>query len=197
MLKMHAVLDGKMNGMTFQECKDCDIGYTFGGFSFTCNIHGEEKDVPIDWDSWVANVQKDGTLILHEGEKTWFGGDEKPDDIYDEQYKKDGYSRSDLTAELLSKTTDIVEFTFDYDILDEFVSTDYLHIVSLSFEDETGIYSVDGDVLSRFNNMEPFISIKAEGDIGSYDEFDGNYPDESDLSYKQNMQFSEEEELPF
>lgn len=197
MLKMHAVLDGKINGMTFQECQDCDLGYTFGGFSFTCNINGKERDVPIDWDSWIANVQEDGTLLLSEGEKTWFGGDEEPDNIYDEQYKEDGYSRSDLTAELLSKMTDIVEFSFDYDILDEYVDTDYLHIVSLSFEDEYGIYPVDGDVLNRFNDLDPFTPVKAEGDLGSYDEFDGNYPDESDLGYQQSMCIGEEEELPF
>lgn len=197
MLKMHMSLDGQINGMNFKECHDNNVGFSLGGFSFLCDINGEEKDVPVDWDCYVANVQFDNTLLVTMGEKTWFGGNGELDDVYDEEYKRNGIVKSDLTAKLLASTSEITDFSFDYDIQDEYVGTDYLHIVALAFEDETGVYNVDSDVLNKFNGMDPFVPIKAEGDLGSYDEFDGNYPDESDLSYQQSMYIEEEEELPF
>lgn len=41
-------------------------------------------------------------------------------------------------------------------------------------------------------------SIRAEGDLQSYDIFDGNYPDEMDLEHQsQVILCDEEEEIPF
>ena len=58
-------------------------------------------------------------------------------------------------------------------------------IVSLSFEDENGIFYVKEDVLKEYNKaFDEYISDKAleeyraEGDLFSYDTFNGEYPEE-------------------
>lgn len=198
MLKMYATLDGKLNGMNFEEFKKSGQELYFGGFCFKCMINGEDKSVSFDWDSFIANTQEDGTLLLEEGTKTFFDGSEELDDVYDYEYERNGFSRDDITANVLAATTEIEEFTIDYDAKEKLSDDDYLHIISIVFEDETGYYFVSGEVLDRFNQMEIYEPIRAEGDLETYDEFDGNYPDESDLSYMiNNTKYEDMEELPF
>lgn len=43
-----------------------------------------------------------------------------------------------------------------------------------------------------------YLETMVYGDLGNYGTFDGDYPDESDLHYQQDMfPISEEEEIPF
>lgn len=151
MLKMNVILSGKINGMTFEKYRDSKQYLGFGGYCFKCMINGEDKSVCFDWNSFVANVQEDGTLLLEAGERTWFGGDEELDNIYDEEYKENGFSRSDLTAKVLASTTSIEEFVVDYDIDDE--KENYINLHSIIFFDETGSYEVSKDVLDKYNNL--------------------------------------------
>ena len=194
MLKMQAILDGKLNGMNFEEFKNSGQGLSFGGFCFTLNINGEDVDVNFDWDCFVANVQEDGTLLLEEGQSTLFGGNSELDDIYDEEYEEQGFSRADLTAQTLANTSEIREFTIDYDTDEEKNSGDYLHIVELKFSDGVSEYKVPGDILDKYNEMEPYENIRAYGDLGTYDACDGEYEVQQaeDESYEDML-----EELPF
>lgn len=199
MLKMYAELDGKLNGQTFAEYNQ---GLSFGGFCFRCMINGEDKSVNIDWPSFVGTLQNDGSLLLMEGEGSLLGKNGELDDVYDKEYEKEGFSREDLTAKLLSETTEIEEFVVDYETELGNPVDDYLHIRSVTFVDDIGAYAVSGEVLDRFNEMMPYEPIRAEGDLSCYDEFDGLYPDESDLvpaaSCSNQKEFEDyEEDLPF
>lgn len=196
MLKMYAELEGKLNGQSFKEYNQ---GLSFGGFCFRCMINGEDKSVNFDWDSCVGKFQDDGTFLLMEGEDAFLKSTEELDTIYDAEYEKEGFSRSDLTAKILAETSEIEEFVVDYDLEEDKSNDDFIHIQSITFVDDTGSYCVSGDVLDRFNGLEIYEPIRAEGDVNSYDEFIGDYPDESDLSYAMNCpEYDDmEEELPF
>lgn len=196
MLKMNAVIDGVMNGKPIKDFKVYKNGLTFGGFCFTCKINGENKDVNFDWDSYAGKIQKDGTLLLMEGEDGLFPGTGELDDIYDAEYEENGFLRSDLTAKLLSETTNIKEFCIDYDDASE---DDYFHIKSITFIDDIGSYSVSGDILDKFNGLTIYEEIQPVGDLGVYDKYDESlmdYPIEINTN-QNNDTFDIDEELPF
>jgi len=153
MLIMRAVIDGQINGMNFKDFEKTNQYLSFGSYCFKCQINGEYQSIPFDWDGFTGNIQKDGTLCLLAGNKTPFGETGILDDIYDEEYSDMGFTRKDITAELLSKTIEIEEFNIDYDA-DDNSANDYISLKEIVFNDGENEYSVSKNVLEQFNNLQ-------------------------------------------
>lgn len=122
----------------------------FGGYSVTTIVNGKELQVPFDWESCVANVQEDGTILIEAGESTSFGGKPELDNCYDEEYRNLGIKRVDLTAEVLAAATSIDEFVISCDSNEE----PEIELVSMEFLDDTGVYRVRDNVPGSFNFTE-------------------------------------------
>ena len=149
-LKMTAKIDIKAAGLSMEKYRMTNKGMSFGSYCFRCKINGEEKDISFDWDSYVANVEEDGTLLLQAGVSGFFSGPEELSDWYDEEYEEEGFSRFDITAEILANTSEIEKFVIDYD---DDKPGDYIRFMDITFEDSTGIYSVSKEVLSHYNKI--------------------------------------------
>lgn len=150
MMKMKAVLRGTIDGKSFAEYRDSNKGLSFGGYAVTTTVKGKELQVPFDWESFVANVQEDGTLLIEAGEPTCFGGEPELDSCYDDEYDELGIKRTDLTAKVLASATSIDEFVISCDSDEE----PELELVSMEFIDDTGTYRAGDNVPCSFNFAE-------------------------------------------
>lgn len=150
MIKMKALLRGKIDGKSFTEYGDSGKYLMFGGYAVTTVVNGKELQVPFDWESCVANIQDDETILVEAGETTCFGGAPVLYDCYDEKYRELGIERADLTAKVLAAATSIDEFTISCasDAEPEF------ELVSMEFIDDTGTYRVGDNVPCSFHFTE-------------------------------------------
>lgn len=199
MLKMRAKMEGIADGMSFKDYLNKGGFLSFGGYEFCCLVGGRCINIPFDWESHICNMNlpEDGSISLEEGTKTPLGGFPELDDIFDEEYKRLGIQREEITAKLLASAVEITEFGLDYDAED--ISKDYLHILELEFEDDTGVYKVDGEVLDRFNGMELLNELDVQGDLGTYDHFTEEYPEDVTKDFVEALEEIEldDERLPF
>jgi len=141
---------------------------SIGGFDFCIDGH----NVPFYWDAFTGS-EGDGVFRFYTGKGFMFN-DYELADYYDEQYKKMGFERADLSAEFLASVDHIEEFSVSFqDFLpfeDDFNDVDLgcfscnaipdatykLELVAISFKDmETEkVYDVDSRVLVAFNRGE-------------------------------------------
>lgn len=140
-----------------------ESNFASGGFEMEVPINGRTVSVPFDWDSYSASSNEDGSMTVTHGEKTVFSvcTEDELDDCHEEEWKKLGISREDLTAETLSKTTTIKEFYTEYYPMPEDLeptpkedNEDCLYLTELCFIDGDGKeYYVADSVLKETGNL--------------------------------------------
>lgn len=157
MVKMKALIEGKIGGVDFFQIKESGETLFFGPHCFTLPINGRDTDVLVDFNSYKATTNPDGTLLIEAGTKNSFNDGGLSID-FEEEYHDSGFGLEDLTASVLSEMTEIMHFGIESEREDE--ETDFIHILALSFEDETGKYDVNPEVLDRFNEMELYEEIR-------------------------------------
>ena len=143
MLKMYVLL----SGVDFKKYKETGYGLSFGGYCMDVKVKGKVHTINFDFDSFCAGVTEDGDLSLDAGEKTFFGGSAELSSDYDEEYKKAGFLRKDLTASVMSKATAISEFCIDYVGNEQEFKP--IFIKEMSFLDELGEYPVKEEVFKK------------------------------------------------
>ncbi len=119
----------------------------------------EGKSIPFDFSGIAFSIQQEGdTLIVpFRTGKTDFLTDYFLDDCYEDDYKAAGLRIQDITAEFLSKATDLSEFMVsmelkgtEYDPEDICRLGDFT-LKSLTFENADKRYPVPQETLARFN----------------------------------------------
>ena len=129
--------------------------FLFGAYSFICN--GQE--IPIDFSGTSATIEQDGEKILlsFETGRTPFLKDYFLDDIYEDVYQEAGLRIHDITAEFLSKATSITDFMILIEVDGKEMSPEEIcqqgsfKIKSLTFENDKSEFSVDENVIHKFN----------------------------------------------
>lgn len=143
--------------------KIVDGSFSSGGFAMDVPIKGKVMTVPFDWDSYSGGANADGTLTVTHGEKTLFSvGDENAlDDCHEEEWRRLGVTREDLTAETLAKTVAIREFYVEYyptledlKLAPKEGTKDHLYLTELCFIDGNGEeYYVADSVLKETGDL--------------------------------------------
>lgn len=158
-IRMHYTLSGRLYGRSlkdFFEIPHYSSSIAIGGFEFEIPLNGKSISVPFDWKSCIGLVNPTGTISCLHGERNSFstGSDDELDDCYEEEWKRLGIKREDLSANVMANVTAIREFHVDYGPVADNNDGDELYIQRLSFLDETGReYEVSDEVLAAAGNI--------------------------------------------
>lgn len=135
---------------------------SIGGYGFKIN----EDLIPFDWDAFSAS-EDNGIFSFETGVGPFFNDYEIPD-YWDEEYKKIGITREEITAEFLASVNHIEDFFVDFDdrageehgigwFSDNTDDSQYkINIKDMAFVDvQTGKkYLVVNEVIDRYNKGE-------------------------------------------
>ena len=135
---------------------------SIGGYSF--EINGDS--VPFDWDACSIS-EENGVFDFTTGVGPFFNDYEIPD-YWDEEYKKMGITREEITAEFLASVSHIEEFFVNFDDGDgeecgigwhahNVNSSQYkINILNLTLVDVETLdeYHVEQEVINRYNRGE-------------------------------------------
>lgn len=157
-IRMKYTLTGRLIGKSLKEFSELpNSSFSPGGFAMDIPVGGRTVCVPFDWASYSGTVNEDGELEITHGERTYFSttDENELDDCYEEEWKKLGICRDDLTPEVMAKATAIREFYIDYwPVSANADSDDTLTVTKLCFLDDDGTeYPVDDAVLKAAGNL--------------------------------------------
>lgn len=147
-----------INGKLIPTSKDEISSLSIGGYYFV--IHG--KEVTFDWDAFCGD-EKDNIFDFTTG-YGFLWNDFELSDCYDEEYKRLGIAREDITAKFLSEVDKIEEFHIDFidedddecdlgnnaDIEEYKIKLLDITFVDMETEDS---FDVRQDVLDKFNEV--------------------------------------------
>lgn len=145
-----------------------------GGFEFVV----DGKTIPFDWDA-QSTSEENGVFHYESGYGPFFNDFEIPD-YWEEEYKEAGIKHEDITAEFLSKASEIRDFYINFALKgedgdtgigsNEDPNTDFfLKLINIAFEErETGrMFNVSDEVIKTFNNggkvEAPFVVVNEDG----------------------------------
>ena len=157
-IRMKYTLTGRLIGKSLKEFSELpNSSFSLGGFAMDIPVGGKTLCVPFDWASYSGAVNEDGDLEIIHGEQTYFSttDENELDDCYEEEWKKLGICRDDLTPKVMAKATAIREFYIDYwPVSANADSDDTLTVTKLCFLDDNGTeYPVDNAVLKAAGNL--------------------------------------------
>ena len=157
-IRMKYTLTGHLIGKSLKEFSELpNSSFSPGGFAMDIPVGGKTVCVPFDWASYSGTVNEDGELEIIHGEWTYFSttDENELDDCYEEEWKKLGICRDDLTPAVMAKATAIREFYIDYwPVSANADSDDTLTVTKLCFLDDDGTeYPVDDAVLKAAWNL--------------------------------------------